>query len=148
MQPLHGRADLIANRRALDRVADIEAFSGNHPARNIIRAQQLPGCGSEHAKAESRQWTPAFSALIVIIKRRPDNRASRPPNGDSNGGTTETAFAEAEHRISITTRYPRNSATPIECFVVIAEYSPGEEAYEVVANRTRPVADRGLACFG
>src|SRR5436305_8634699 len=57
MQPLNGRAALIANRRAQDRVADIEAFSGNHPARNIIRAQQLPGCGSEHAKAESRQWT-------------------------------------------------------------------------------------------
>jgi 2-furoyl-CoA dehydrogenase large subunit len=55
-------------------------------------------------------------------------------------GDPETAFAEAEHRISITTRYPRNSATPIECFVVIAEYSPGEEAYEVVANFQGPFA--------
>jgi 2-furoyl-CoA dehydrogenase large subunit len=49
-------------------------------------------------------------------------------------GDPETAFAAAEHRISITTSYPRNSATPIECFVVIAEYSPGEQAYNVVAN--------------
>src|SRR5580700_5660988 len=55
-------------------------------------------------------------------------------------GDPETAFAEAEHRISITTNYPRNSATPIECFVVIAEYSPGEEAYEVVANFQGPFA--------
>jgi 2-furoyl-CoA dehydrogenase large subunit len=38
------------------------------------------------------------------------------------------------------THYPRNSATPIECFVVIAEYSPGEEAYEVVANFQGPFA--------
>jgi 2-furoyl-CoA dehydrogenase large subunit len=52
----------------------------------------------------------------------------------------ETAFAEAEHRIWITTRYPRNSTTPIECFVVIAEYLPGEEAYEVVANIQGPFA--------
>ena len=55
-------------------------------------------------------------------------------------GDPETAFAEAEHRISITTNYPRNSATPIECFVVIAEYFPGEEAYEVVANFQGPFA--------
>jgi 2-furoyl-CoA dehydrogenase large subunit len=55
-------------------------------------------------------------------------------------GDPETAFAEAEHRVSITTRYPRNAATPIECFVVIAEYLPGEEAYEVVANFQGPFA--------
>jgi 2-furoyl-CoA dehydrogenase large subunit len=55
-------------------------------------------------------------------------------------GDPETSFAAAAHRISITTRYPRNSATPIECFVVIAEYSPGEEAYEVVANFQGPFA--------
>src|SRR6201987_4302268 len=55
-------------------------------------------------------------------------------------GDPHTAFAEAEHRISITTRYPRNAATPIECFVVIAEYLPGEEAYEIVANFQGPFA--------
>ena len=55
-------------------------------------------------------------------------------------GDPETTFAEAEHRISITTRYPRNSGTPIECFVVIAEYLPGEEAYDVVANFQGPFA--------
>ena len=55
-------------------------------------------------------------------------------------GDPETAFAKAEHRISITTRYPRNAATPIECFVVIAEYLLGEEAYEVVANFQGPFA--------
>jgi 2-furoyl-CoA dehydrogenase large subunit len=55
-------------------------------------------------------------------------------------GEPEAAFAAAEHRVSITTRYPRNSATPIECFVVIAEYSPGEQAYEIVANFQGPFA--------
>ncbi len=55
-------------------------------------------------------------------------------------GDPETAFAEAEHRISITTRYPRNTSTPLECFVVIAEHLPGEEAYEIVANFQGPFA--------
>jgi 2-furoyl-CoA dehydrogenase large subunit len=49
-------------------------------------------------------------------------------------GDPEAAFAAARHRISITTRYPRNAGSPLECFVVCAEYLPGEEAYEVVAN--------------
>jgi 2-furoyl-CoA dehydrogenase large subunit len=55
-------------------------------------------------------------------------------------GDPENAFAAAEHRISVTTRYPRNAAAPIECFVVIAEYSAGEAAYDVVANFQGPFA--------
>jgi 2-furoyl-CoA dehydrogenase large subunit len=55
-------------------------------------------------------------------------------------GDPEAAFAAAAHRISVTTRYPRNAASPIECFVVIAEYLPGEEAYEVTANFQGPFA--------
>jgi hypothetical protein len=31
----------------------------------------------------------------------------------------ETAFAMAQHHISITTEYPRNGGTPIECFVEV-----------------------------
>jgi 2-furoyl-CoA dehydrogenase large subunit len=55
-------------------------------------------------------------------------------------GDPETAFAAAEHRISLTTCYPRNVAAPLECFVVIAEYSRGEEAYDIVANFQGPFA--------
>ena len=36
--------------------------------------------------------------------------------------------------------YPRNAGTPIECFVVIAEYLPGEDAYDVTANFQGPLA--------
>jgi hypothetical protein len=38
----------------------------------------------------------------------------------------EAEFATVAHRITLTTTYPRNSGTPIERFVVIAEYLPGE----------------------
>ena len=55
VQPLDGRSDLFANRRAQDRVSGIETFGGDHPARDVIRAQQLARCGSEHAKAEPRR---------------------------------------------------------------------------------------------
>lgn len=55
-------------------------------------------------------------------------------------GDSEAAFAAAAHKISVTTRYARNTASPLECFVVIAEYLPGEGAYEVIANFQGPFA--------
>ncbi len=53
-------------------------------------------------------------------------------------GDPETAFAGAAHRIAVDVRYPRNSCTPIETYGVIAEYDPGEDAYDVTANFMGP----------
>lgn len=53
-------------------------------------------------------------------------------------GDPEAAFEAAAHRIAITTAYPRNSCTPIETYGVIAEYDPGEDAYDVTANFQGP----------
>ena len=55
-------------------------------------------------------------------------------------GDPEAAVATAAHRIAITTRYPRNAGTPLETFVVLAEYLPGEDVYEVIANFQGPLA--------
>lgn len=53
-------------------------------------------------------------------------------------GEPETAFAEAAHVVRLTARYPRNSCTPIECAVVIAEWLPADGAYEVTSNFMGP----------
>ena len=53
-------------------------------------------------------------------------------------GDPEAALATADHRISIRIAYPRNSCTPIETYGVIAEYDPGEDAYDVTANFQGP----------
>ena len=53
-------------------------------------------------------------------------------------GDPERAFAEAARRVSVTIRYPRNSCTPIETYGLIAEYDPGEDAYDVLANFMGP----------
>ena len=58
-------------------------------------------------------------------------------------GNPEAAFASAPKRIAITTEYPRNGCTPIECFVVVAEHLAGEHAYEVTANFQGPFAPPG-----
>jgi 2-furoyl-CoA dehydrogenase large subunit len=53
-------------------------------------------------------------------------------------GEPEAAFAGAAHRVGVTVHYPRNSCTPIETYGVIADYDPGEDAYDVLANFQGP----------
>ena len=53
-------------------------------------------------------------------------------------GDPERAFAEAKHRIAIDVSYPRNACTPIETYGVLADYAPGEDAYDVLANFQGP----------
>ena len=53
-------------------------------------------------------------------------------------GDPEAAFADAAHVVETKVRYPRNSCTPIETFVVLVEHRAGEGAYEVTANFQGP----------
>ena len=53
-------------------------------------------------------------------------------------GDPEAAFESAAHRIALTIHYPRNSCTPIECAVVIAEHLAGDEGYDVLSNFMGP----------
>ena len=53
-------------------------------------------------------------------------------------GDPERAFAEAFARVEVSVRYPRNSFTPIECFVVTADYDPATGSYDTTANFQGP----------
>ncbi len=53
-------------------------------------------------------------------------------------GDPEGAFAKAPHRVRVDIHYPRNSCTPIETYGIVAEYDPGENAYDVLANFQGP----------
>ena len=53
-------------------------------------------------------------------------------------GDPEQAFASAPRCVSIDVSYPRNSCTPIETYGVVADYNPGEDAYDVLANFQGP----------
>jgi 2-furoyl-CoA dehydrogenase large subunit len=59
-------------------------------------------------------------------------------------GEPDRAIAAAAHRVSVTVRYPRNSCTPIETYGVVAEYDPGEDAYDVLANFMGPFSLHGV----
>jgi 2-furoyl-CoA dehydrogenase large subunit len=53
-------------------------------------------------------------------------------------GDTKGAFARADHRIATTVTFPRQSFTPIECYVVVAQHNPSKGSYDVLANFQGP----------
>jgi 2-furoyl-CoA dehydrogenase large subunit len=68
-------------------------------------------------------------------------------------GDTKAAFEKADARVSLKVDYPRLSFTPMECYVVVAQYSPFEDSYDVLANfqgpfSTHPVMARALRVPG
>ena len=53
-------------------------------------------------------------------------------------GEPKKAFADADLTVSLKVRYPRNACTPIECFVIVAEYDHALGGYDVLANFQGP----------
>jgi 2-furoyl-CoA dehydrogenase large subunit len=53
-------------------------------------------------------------------------------------GEPDAQFAAADRTVALTVHYPRNSCTPIEGYVVIADYSPADGVYDVLANFQGP----------
>ena len=67
-------------------------------------------------------------------------------------GDPDTAFANADGRVAISCRYPRNACAPMEGFIVVAEYL-GDDGYDVVSNfqgpfSLHPVIARALGVPG
>jgi len=68
-------------------------------------------------------------------------------------GDPDRRFAEADRVVSLTIDYPRNSQTPLEGYVVVADYQPGEGVYDVLCNfqgpfTVHPVISKALRCQG
>src|SRR3546814_21105017 len=57
---------------------------------------------------------------------------------DYKYGEPDKDFAEADKVVKLRVYYPRNSQTPLEGFVVNAEYHPGEQLYDVASNYQGP----------
>ncbi len=55
-----------------------------------------------------------------------------------NYGDVEQAFTVASHHIKTEIHFPRNSCTPIECGVVLAQWLPDEQGYDVLSNFMGP----------
>ena len=68
-------------------------------------------------------------------------------------GEPDAQFANAEHIVRLTTHYPRNACTPMECIALVAEYLGETAGYDVVSNfqgpfSLQPVMARALRVDG
>ncbi|HEX3882759.1 MAG TPA: xanthine dehydrogenase family protein molybdopterin-binding subunit [Stellaceae bacterium] len=125
---------------AVDRVR----HAGEPVAIAMARTRALAEDAAEAIEVEYR----ALPAVVdPVAAAEPDAPVLHPAAGGNivherrfRYGDPGAAFAAAPHRVEISTEYPRNAPSPIECFVVVAEYLPGEGAYEVTANFQGPLA--------
>ena len=72
---------------------------------------------------------------------------------DFSYGDVAAAFARADHSIAMTVKFPRQSFTPIECYVVVAQHNAAKRSYDVLANfqgpfSMHPVMARALRVAG
>jgi len=76
-----------------------------------------------------------------------------PSDRHFNYGNPDAKFAEANRVVALDIHYPRNSQTPLEGYVVVADYQPGEGVYDVLCNfqgpfTVHPVMSKALRCQG
>jgi len=105
-----------------------------------------------------------YEPLAAVVDPRAACRASAPllhSKAKSNEisvrkfsyGDSAGAFDRADARVALTCEYPRNSFTPMECYVVLADYDAANDSYDVLANfqgpfSTHPVMARALRVPG
>jgi len=63
-------------------------------------------------------------------------------------GDPNAAFARADHCIEVAVTYPRNSCTPIETAVVVAQYISAAEGYDVQSNFMGPYSLHTVMALG
>lgn len=93
------------------------------------------------------QYRPLKPVMTIEQAMDPASELLHPNAGSNivntrtfNYGSADQAFAGADHTVSLTVEYPRNSCTPMECFVVMVDYDQADQMFEVVSNFSGPFA--------
>lgn len=117
-------------------------YVGEPVAVVVAESRALAEDGAERIKVEYRPLRAVTSIAAALAGDAPVLHAKLDSNVVSDRhfryGDPEAAFAQAAHTVSLHADYPRNSCTPIECGVVIAEHLPGDEGYDVISNFMGP----------
>ena len=61
-------------------------------------------------------------------------------------GDPDKAFEECDQKVEIEIDFPRSSITPMENFVVMADYHPAENVYDVLSNFQGPFTVHPVMC--
>jgi 2-furoyl-CoA dehydrogenase large subunit len=132
-------------------------FVGEAVALVVADSRYIAEDAAELVHVEYEVLPPVIDVLAAVKPDAPllhegteGNEVSR---RDFVYGNPDRAFAEAEQVVATTVRWPRSSFTPMECFVVVADYLPADDSYDVLANfqgpfSAHPVMARALRVPG
>ena len=89
---------------------------------------------------------PVAAAAMDAPRIHPDAGPNVMSEREYTYGDPDKAFAECDKVVDLTIDFPRNSHTPIECYVVVAEYHAGEGHYDVLSNFQGPFSVHPVMC--
>ena len=151
---------IIVLRQPMDQwslATDRVRFVGEALAVVVAENRYLAEDAVDDIKVEYRKLPAVIAPLRALEKDAPLVHPAVGSNVPSERhftyGDPDRRFSEADHVVSLTIDYPRNSQTPLEGYVVVADYQPGEGVYDVLCNfqgpfTVHPVMSKALRCQG
>lgn len=151
---------IIVLRQPMDQWAlavDRVRFVGEAVALVVAENRYVAEDALEDIRVEYRKLPAVVDPMAALDKDAPLVHPAVGSNVPSERhftyGDPDRRFAEADRVVSLTVDYPRNSQTPLEAYVVVADYQPGEGVYDVLCNfqgpfTVHPVMSKALRCQG
>jgi 2-furoyl-CoA dehydrogenase large subunit len=151
---------LIVLRQPMDQwslAVDRVRFVGEAVALVVAEDRYVAEDALDDIAVEYRKLPAVVDPLAALEKDaplvHPAVGSNVPSDRHFNYGNPDAKFAEADRVVSLTIDYPRNSQTPLEGYVVVADYQPGEGVYDVLCNfqgpfTVHPVMSKALRCQG
>ena len=151
---------LIVLRQPMDQwslAVDRVRFVGEAVALVVAKDRYIAEDALDHIFVEYKQLDAVIDPLEAAQEGAPlvhDGVGSNiPSHREFKYGDPDKAFAEADRVVKLTIDYPRNSQTPLEGFVVCADYNNGDGVYDVVSNfqgpfTLHPVISKALRITG
>ncbi len=89
---------------------------------------------------------PVYSASEAAPIIHPECESNVLSDREFTYGDPDEAFAQCDKKVALTVDFPRSSLTPMECYVVVAEYHPSEGVYDVLSNFQGPYTVHPVMC--
>lgn len=136
---------LLALKAPIDQwslAVDKVRYVGEAVALVVAEDRYIAEDGADLVRVDYERLEPVVDPEAAV---RPDAPVLHDPAGsneissrDFTYGDPAAAFAATERTVKLSVEYPRASFTPMECFVVVADYLPGDDSYDVLANFQGP----------
>ena len=161
-QEISERTDpfLIVLRQPMDQwslAVERVRFVGESVALVVAEDRYKAEDALDYIKVKYRPLDAVVDTLAAVGKDaplvHPKVGSNIPSDRSFSYGAPDKAFAQADRTVKLDIHYPRNSQTPLEAYVIIADYHEDEGIYDVISNfqgpfTVHPVISKALRVKG